>query len=104
MKEKLPFLTTDARGLILNVFIQPKSSKNMIVGRYNDAVKIKVTAPPVDGAANKMCVSYLSKLFKIPKSNIEIISGHTSRLKKVLIKYDREKDEANLYDQLLKYL
>lgn len=57
----------------------------MIVGLHGDALKIKLKAPPVDGAANKMCIQYLAKCLKKPKSSFEIISGHTSRSKLILV-------------------
>lgn len=78
-------------GITLKVFIQPRASKNMIAGIYGDALKIKLTAPPVDGAANKMCIKYLSKCLKLPKSSIEIISGQTNRTKLVLFRYKDDK-------------
>ncbi|MBW1752297.1 MAG: DUF167 domain-containing protein, partial [Deltaproteobacteria bacterium] len=43
-------------GITFKVYIQPRSSKNMIAGLHGDALKIKLKAPPVDGAANKMCI------------------------------------------------
>ena len=58
----------------------------MISGLYKDAIKIKLVAPPVEGAANKMCIKYLAKCLKVSKSSLEIISGHTSRTKQVLLK------------------
>jgi len=66
----------------------------MIAGRHGDALKIKLTAPPVDDAANKMCVQFLAKCLKIPKSSIEIISGHTSRTKRLLLRYKNEKNAS----------
>ena len=57
----------------------------MITGLHGDALKIKLKAPPVDGAANKMCIQYLAKCLKVPKSALEIISGHTSRSKLILL-------------------
>ena len=78
-------------GLIFKVVVQPRSSKNMMVGIYNDAVKIKLTAAPVDGAANSMCINFLAKLFKIPKSSVDIISGQNCRTKKILIRYNDDK-------------
>jgi len=75
------------RGIAFKIFVQPKSSKNKIVGLHGDALKIKLTAPPVDGAANKMCVKYLAKCLKVPKSSMEIISGHTSRTKQIMLYY-----------------
>ena len=80
------FLQEKPQGIFFKVFVQPKSSKNMITGIYGDAIKIKLTAPPVDGAANKMCIKFLAKCFKIPKTSLEIISGHTSRTKYLLFK------------------
>jgi len=94
------FINKNAKGIIFKVFIQPRSSKNMIEGIYGDAIKIKLTAPPVNGAANRMCIKYLANILKIPQSKIEIISGHTSRTKYLLIKY---KDNKYL-EAVLKYL
>jgi len=91
------FINKSAKGVMFKVFVQPKSSKNMIVGIYGDTIKIKLTAPPVNGAANKMCIKYLANILKIPQSKIEIISGHTSRTKHLLIKYkDNKYSEAEL--------
>lgn len=59
-----------------------------MVGYYDDAVKIKLTAPPVDGSANKLCLKYLSKCLHIPKSSLEIVAGHSSRNKTILVKID----------------
>ena len=66
----------------------------MIVGLHGDALKIKLKAPPVDGAANKMCVQYLAKCLKVPKSSLEVISGHTSRSKMILIHVAGQKPAA----------
>jgi len=79
------FIQENSRGIKFKIFVQPRSSKNMIVGLYGDALKIKLKAPPVDGAANKMCIQYLAKCLKVPKSSLEIISGHTSRSKLILL-------------------
>jgi uncharacterized protein (TIGR00251 family) len=88
----MPYLKENADGFTLTVFVQPRSSKNMIAGLHNDALKIKLTSPPVDGAANKMCIQYLAKCLKVPKSSIEIVSGHKSRTKRLLLRY---KEKAN---------
>jgi len=90
----MKFLQENNNGIILKVFIQPRSSKNMIAGQHGDALKIKLTAPPVDDAANKMCVQYLAKCLKIPKSSIEIISGHTSRTKRLFLRYKNDKNTS----------
>ena len=75
-----------SQGIVFKIFVQPRSSKNTITGLYGDAVKIRLTAPPVDGAANKMCIKFLAKSLTVPKSSLEIISGHTGRTKQVLLK------------------
>ncbi len=90
----MPFLQEKSNGIMLKVFTQPRSSKNMIAGLHADALKIKLTAPPVDGAANKMCIEYLAKWLKVPKSSIEIVSGHRSRTKRLLLRYKDEKNAA----------
>ncbi|MGD9083292.1 MAG: DUF167 domain-containing protein [Desulfobacterales bacterium] len=90
----MPYLKENADGVTLTVFVQPRSSKNMITGLHNHALKIKLTSPPVDDAANKMCIQYLAKCLKIPKSSIEIISGHKIRTKRLRLKHQNEKNPA----------
>ncbi len=72
-------------GIILPVRIQPRASKDEIVGEYNGALKIKLTSPPVEGEANRRCIEFLSKRFKIAKSNLEIIKGEKSKDKLIKI-------------------
>lgn len=76
-------------GIRFKVYVQPRSSKNTVVGSHADALKIRLTAPPVDDAANRMCVKLLAKTLDLPKSAIEIISGRSSRTKQVLIRCDK---------------
>jgi uncharacterized protein (TIGR00251 family) len=78
-------------GIIFKIFVQPRSSKNMIVGLHGDALKLKLTAAPVDNAANKMCIKFLAKHLGVSNSQIEIISGHTSHTKQLLLRSDLEK-------------
>jgi uncharacterized protein len=90
----MPYLKEDAAGITLTVFVQPRSSKNMIAGVHDHALKLKLTSPPVDGAANKMCIQYLAKCLKVPKSSIEIVSGQKSRTKRLLLRYMDKKNTA----------
>jgi len=78
--------------IIVKVKIVPGSSKNKIIGVYNDSLKIAITAPPVEGKANKKCIAYLAKYFDVAKSKIEIISGQTSKNKLIKI-YDISQKE-----------
>ncbi len=66
---------------ILKVYLQPKSSKNEVVGRYRDGIKVKVTAPPVEGKANEALIRFLAKELGVAPSDIEIVKGHHSREK-----------------------
>ncbi|MFZ3063991.1 MAG: DUF167 domain-containing protein [Nitrospirota bacterium] len=78
-------LVEDNEGVILPVRIQPRASKDEIVGEYNGALKIKLTSPPVEGEANRRCIEFLSKRFKIAKSQLEIIKGEKSKDKLIKI-------------------
>ncbi|OGQ49140.1 MAG: YggU family protein [Deltaproteobacteria bacterium RIFCSPLOWO2_02_FULL_47_10] len=71
--------------MIIKIYIQPGASKNEIVGKHGDAIKIRLTAPPIEGRANEALVDFLAKEYKVPKSKIEIIKGHFSRQKLVKI-------------------
>lgn len=66
---------------ILKVYLQPRASKNEIVGLYREGIKITVTAPPVDEKANKALIQLLAKTLKIPPTRIEILKGYHSREK-----------------------
>lgn len=78
-------------GLIIKLKISPNASKNEII-RTEDGMKVKITAQPIDGKANKCLVEFLSKTFKVPKSSIEIVKGETSKEKTLLIKvFDNDK-------------
>lgn len=72
-------------GIILTLHIQPRASKNEVCGIQDNALKIRLTSPPVDGAANKLCREFLAERFDVAKSAVEIVSGETSRHKRVKI-------------------
>jgi len=71
--------------LLLNLYIQPKASRDQIVGIHGEELKIAITAPPVDGKANAHLIKYLSKAFKVPKGDIVILKGQLGRHKQVKI-------------------
>jgi len=79
-------------GIVFKIFVQARSSKNTIAGIHGDALKIRLTAPPVDDAANKMCVKFLAKCLDVSKSSLEIISGHTGRNKQILLRCEGDGD------------
>jgi uncharacterized protein (TIGR00251 family) len=87
-------------GITFKIFVQPRSANNMIVGLYENALKLKLTAPPVDNAANKLCVKFLAKSLGVSKSQVQIISGHTSRTKLVLLRSSQSIITENEYKGL----
>lgn len=72
-------------NLILNVRVQPRAA-NDAFAEYNDEyIKVRITAPPVDGKANEYLIVYLARAFKVAKSGIRLLSGKTGRNKRLLI-------------------
>lgn len=72
-------------SVTLSIRIQPRASKNEVVRLDGGGLRIRLTAPPVDGAANEALVKFLSAVLSVAKSKIEIVSGHTSRDKIIRI-------------------
>ena len=81
----LPCLRKTDAGVEIFLYIQPRASRNKVVGLQGQELKVALTAPPVDGAANKACCVFLAKFFRLPKSCVRLISGETSRHKRFLL-------------------
>jgi uncharacterized protein (TIGR00251 family) len=79
------FLRETSGGTLLLVKLQPRASKNEIGGPLGDELKIKVTAPPVDAAANQALVELLAEKLECPRGKVELVRGHTSRHKTVML-------------------
>lgn len=88
-------------GVVLSVRLQPRSSKCEITGVVGESLKIRVNAPPVEGAANKACRDFLSKFFGIAKGRVEIISGAKSREKRILLRDLDKESVVSLISELL---
>ncbi len=73
------------RPSAVDFYVQPRASKTEVVGRHGDAIKIRVKAPPVDGAANVELIRFLAKRFKVPRKAVELVSGSSSRYKQIAI-------------------
>lgn len=69
--------------LIFAVHVVPRASKSEIIGEFNGALKIRLAAPPVEGAANRELIRVLAKFLNVPQNAVEIISGESSRRKVV---------------------
>jgi uncharacterized protein len=72
-------------GATFAVRIQPRARKNAIVGELGDALKVSLTAPPVDGKANAACIEFFANLLKVPRSSVSIAAGQTSRNKVIRV-------------------
>jgi len=79
----MPYLTDTPPGAVLTLRIVPRAAKNAIVGAHGDALKIRLCAPPVDGAANAALIEFLSDTLSLPRARIRLLSGQTSRSKRV---------------------
>jgi len=70
-------------GIRFSAIIQPRSSKNEVTGVYNDALKIRLTSPPVDGEANKACMRFFAKWLGVSPSKVNIVQGLSSKNKTI---------------------
>jgi len=80
------FITQAEQGVVMNVHIQPRASRTEYVGLHGNALKFRISAPPVEGLANDALCRYLAKAFRIAKGSVVICSGHEARQKRVLLK------------------
>ena len=72
-------------GVSFAVRVQPRARRNAIVGELGDALKIALTAPPVDGRANEACIEFFADLLCVPRSSVTIASGQSSRNKVIRV-------------------
>ena len=74
-----------ATGISFQVKVHPRAKRDAIAGALGDALKLSLTAPPVEGRANEACIEFFARLLKVPRSSITIASGQSSRLKVIRI-------------------
>lgn len=86
LENRVPsYITDSGDGVILRVQVQTRASRDEIVGAHGDALKIRITAAPVAGAANKHLLKFLAKKLRVAKSQISIASGAASKVKSIAI-------------------
>ena len=96
--DQLPCLQRTADGsLLLRLHVQPRAAHNQVAGLQGEALKLRLTSPPVDGKANKAVVAFLARLLDLPKSSLSLRSGLQSRTKTVRIE---KADEARVRARL----
>ena len=79
----MSYFRWDGDDLILDCHLQPKASSDEFAGLHGDRLKIRLTAPPVEGKANAHLMAFLAKAFGIAKSQVSLISGELNRQKRV---------------------
>jgi uncharacterized protein len=80
-----PAVERQGMAVTVRVKVHPRAKKDAITGLVGDALKLSLTAPPVDGRANESCVRFFAELYDVPRSAVAIISGANSRTKVVRI-------------------
>ncbi|MEY4504887.1 MAG: hypothetical protein RL154_1184 [Pseudomonadota bacterium] len=85
-------------GIRLFIKASPNASKSEVVGFFEDSIKIKIAAHPIDGKANEELIKFLSKTLKIAKSDIKIVSGDSSKIKCLLLPLKLEEKIKGLID------
>jgi uncharacterized protein (TIGR00251 family) len=78
-------LKESSAGTTFAVKVHPRAKKNAITGQAGDALKVALTAPPVDGKANAACIEFFAKLLNVPRSSVTIAAGQTSRNKVIRV-------------------
>ncbi|HKU25714.1 MAG TPA: DUF167 domain-containing protein [Candidatus Sulfotelmatobacter sp.] len=74
-------ITENTNGVSVAVKVHPRARRNAIAGELGNAIKVSLTAPPVDGRANDACIEFLAEILEVPRSSITIASGASSRNK-----------------------
>lgn len=98
----MDFLEESRDGSIcLKVYLQPRASANKICGIHGGALKIRITAPPVDGKANGMVIKFIAKLLKLPKSAVTVTSGMQNRHKTLTIHNKDFRQVAAIFRDLI---
>lgn len=87
-RESAPVIVEFQRGVVLSVVVTPRSSKTEIASIDDDAIRVRLNAPPVDGKANEALIKLLAGVFGLSKRDVEILSGSTSRRKRVRVETD----------------
>lgn len=84
-----PWYCWSGDSVILTLRVQPRAKRDEIAGPHGDALKVRITAPPVDGAANAHLLAWLAELFDVPRANVTLESGEQGRNKRIRVKSPR---------------
>ncbi len=88
-------------GATFQIKVHPRARKNAITGEVGDAIKVALTAPPIEGRANEACIAFLAEFLNVPRSSVTIAAGETSRNKLICISgLSAVQVEAKLHEAL----
>jgi uncharacterized protein (TIGR00251 family) len=73
-------------GAIFSIRVQPRAKRDAVSGELGEALKVSLTAPPVDGKANEACVRFFAEVLQVPRSSVTIAAGETSRNKVIRVR------------------
>ena len=94
----MPLLAPIPSGVIVSVRVTPRAGRTAVAGVRDDVLQVKLSAAPVDGAANAALVELVAAVFDLPKRDVAILSGHTGRLKRVALTGLTVSDAASRLD------
>ena len=83
-----------ATGVVFRIRVVPRASRCEVAGIQDDALKLRITAPPVAGKANQECIRLLAELLGVKKTQVTIVAGHASRIKTVSVEGRKARDIA----------
>ncbi|MFH2120919.1 MAG: DUF167 domain-containing protein [Pseudomonadota bacterium] len=89
----IPLRETET-GVIFRIRVVPRASRSEVAGIHGNALKLRITAPPVEGKANEACIALLAELLGVKRTQVAIISGHASRTKTVAVEGVKAKEIA----------
>ena len=90
------------QGVELRILVQPRASRDQLAGVQGDELKVRLAAPPVEGAANVACCVFFARLCKLPKSHVTLLTGDSSRHKRLLLSGANAEKIAAALEPLLK--
>jgi uncharacterized protein (TIGR00251 family) len=81
----MPGIHETADGLLLDIVVQTRASRDEILGPHGERIKIRITAPPVDGKANQHLLRFLARAFGVSRQAVSLVNGASSRYKRIHI-------------------
>jgi uncharacterized protein (TIGR00251 family) len=94
-----PYLQETSEGVYLCLKVQPRASRNAVLGPSGNELKLSITAPPVDSAANIAVIDFIADFLDLPRAAVQLARGNTSRHKKLFIKGVRAADIVKRVEQ-----